>query len=256
MKKISYLAFVLVAMGAGTSNAGYSDAQFRSEIIDGLDIISAERTYDQIPTVAPGELGREVYLVADAVQDDSVQLFIPVSMYMRMGGGLNLGGATEHAQFNGEEYKSSHSWSAQLGLEWNLSSFVRTEIDFQNSVFKFSGLDDKQATYHTVGATLYFDLARRYVQSGDVTIRRTFVPFIGVGAGFGAYEFQGAGGADGAVIAAPRATVGLNIALTNLIGIDIAYQYQMMIGNGFGWNTDSSSITNISNIMASVRAGF
>ncbi len=64
------------------------------------------------------------------------------------------------------------------------------------------------------------------------------------------------GGADGFVIAAPRAQVGFNIALTDLIGIDIAYQYQMMIGNGFGWDVRAGGVDNVSNVMASFRVNF
>ena len=109
---------------------------------------------------------------------------------------------------------------------------------------------------YNIGGLLYFDLARRYVQTGDITRRRVFVPFIGLGAGFGHYEFEGTGGADGFVIAAPRAQVGFNIALTDLIGIDIAYQYQMMIGNGFGWDVRAGGVDNVSNVMASFRVNF
>ena len=103
---------------------------------------------------------------------------------------------------------------------------------------------------------LYFDFARRYVQTGDITRRRHFVPFMGIGAGAGAYKFDGPGGADGFVIAAPRAVVGFNIMLTDLIGVDIMYQYQMMIGNGFGWNVRAGGVDNISNLMASFRVNF
>jgi hypothetical protein len=103
---------------------------------------------------------------------------------------------------------------------------------------------------------LYFDFARRYIQSGDITHRRTFVPFMGLGASIGTYEFQGTNGADGMVIAAPRATFGFNVMFNDLIGIDIAYQYQMMIGNGFGWSSSDGGVNSISNLMATIRANF
>jgi hypothetical protein len=123
--------------------------------------------------------------------------------------------------------------------------------------FQFDDLtSNHRATYNTIGGMLYFDLARRYIQSGDITYRRSFVPFIGIGAGIGAYEFQGASGADGMVIAAPRATLGFNVMFNDLIGIDIAYQYQLMIGNGFGWGTSDGGASNISNLMATIRANF
>ena len=44
--------------------------------------------------------------------------------------------------------------------------------------------------------------------------------------------------------------------LNDLIGIDIMYQYQMMIGNGFGWNVRAGGVDNISNVMASFRVNF
>lgn len=254
MKRLSYVAITIATISA--ADASYDAKRLKNEISSGLDILTAEIVYDKIEEPAPGELGKEVYQIAGAVQSDDVKMFIPTSMYVRMGAGLNLGFATDKAQFNNEEFESSGSWTTQIGLGWNLSSYVRTEIDFQNSTFKFSDLEEMQATYNTIGGMLYFDFARRYVQNGDITKRRTFVPFMGIGAGLGAYEFQGIDGADGAVIAAPRATLGFNVSINDLIGIDIAYQYQMMIGNGFGWGANNGGVDNISNIMASIRANF
>lgn len=256
MKKISYIGILLAVVGMQDAQAAYDDAKFQAEVLEGLDLIGARATIDVTPELAPGELGREVYEIAGAVTADDIQMFIPTSMYVRMGGGLNLGFATDKAQFAGKEYESSGSYTTQIGLGWNLSSYVRTEIDFQEATLKFSDLDNHQATYQTVGGMLYFDFARRYVQTGDITRRRTFVPFMGVGAGIGTYDFEGANGADGVVIAAPRATLGFNIMFTDLIGVDVAYQYQMMIGNGFGWDVRAGGVDNISNIMASIRVNF
>ncbi len=256
MKKTPFIIGICGAIWGATANAAYSDRAFRSEISRGLDIVSAQANVDIVEDAAPGELGLEVYQTTNAVDTRDVKLFIPTSMYVRGGAGLNLGFATDKAKFGGKEYESSGSWTTQIGLGWNLSSYVRTEIDFQTSTFEFSDLKQRQATYQTIGGMLYFDLARRYVQTGDITRRRVFVPFIGVGAGFGHYEFEGTGGADGFVIAAPRAQVGFNIALTDLIGVDIAYQYQMMIGNGFGWDVRAGGVDNVSNVMASFRVNF
>ena len=256
MKKTPFIIGICGAIWGATANAAYSDRAFRSEISRGLDIVSAQANVDIVEDAAPGELGLEVYQTTNAVDRRGVELFIPTSMYVRGGAGLNLGFATDKAKFGGKEYESSGSWTTQIGLGWNLSSYVRTEIDFQTSTFEFSDLKQRQATYQTIGGMLYFDLARRYVQTGDITRRRVFVPFIGLGAGFGHYEFEGTGGADGFVIAAPRAQVGFNIALTDLIGIDIAYQYQMMIGNGFGWDVRAGGVDNVSNVMASFRVNF
>lgn len=256
MKKLSILAVFTVLFSGTNLYATYSDSGFRSEVKKGLDLIGARKTAEEIEEVAPGELGREVYQVAGAVDNDDMRLYVPTSMYMRMGGGLNLGGATDKAFYNGTEYESSDSYTTQIGLGWNLSSYVRAEIDLQNTVFKFADLDNRQATQQSIGGMLYFDLMRRYVQSGDVTHRRPFVPFIGVGGGLGIYEFEGSGGASGIAIIAPRVTAGLNVMFTDLIGIDIAYQYQMNIGHGFGWGVRDGGANNISNIMATVRMNF
>lgn len=257
MKKLlCFGAFVAATITCGGAIAGDENKRFQAEVLEGLDLIGARENVDVIEDIADGEMGAEVYLTKNAVNPDDIKLFIPTSMYMRAGGGLNLGFATDMAQYFGTEYESSGSYTTQIGLGWNLSSYVRTEIDFQESTFKFSDLDKVQASYRTLGGMLYFDLARRYVQTGDITRRRVFVPFIGVGAGFGQYQFDGRGGADGFVIAAPRASVGFNVMFNDLIGIDIMYQYQMMIGNGFGWDVRSGGVDNISNIMASFRVNF
>lgn len=254
MKKISYIG-ILIALITTPALAEYSDELFQAEILEGLDLVGARANVDE-PDSAPGELGLEVYQTADAGYNADIKMFIPTPMYMRAGGGLNLPFATDKAKVGDKEYSSSGSWTTQIGLGWNLSSYVRTEIDFQESTFNFSEIDDAQASYQTVGGMLYFDFARRYVQTGDITYRRRFVPFMGLGAAAGLYKFDGAGGADGFVIAAPRATLGFNVMLNDLIGIDIMYQYQMMIGNGFGWNVRAGGVDNISNIMASFRVNF
>ena len=255
MRKISYFGILAIILPS-VAMAGYSDKQFKAEVGEGLDLISARANVDVIPDVAPGELGADVYQTVGAVNNPDIRMFIPTTMYVRAGAGLNLGFATDQAKFNNHKYKSSGSWSTQIGLGWNLSSFVRGEFDFQESTFEFSDLDDVQATYHTVGTMLYFDLARRYVQTGDVTRRSTFVPFIGVGAGLGQYQFEGARGADGFVIAAPRAAAGFNIMLTDLIGVGVMYQYRLMIGDGFGWDTRHGGANSISDVMASFRVNF
>ncbi len=254
MKKISYICLTALFLCV-PAFAAYDDASFQAEVLEGLDLISARANLG-VSEVAPGELGADVYQFAGAVQTDDSQLFIPTSLYLRMGGGINLGFATDKAKVNDKEYKSSGSWTTQIGFGFNLSSFVRTEIDLQESTLNFSGLDDAQASYRTLGGMLYFDLARRYIQNGDITYRRKFVPFIGVGAGVGQYQFDGAGGADGFLVAAPQAVLGFNIMLNNVIGIDVMYQYQMMIENGFGWWVNADSVDNISNVIVSLRANF
>lgn len=254
MKKISY--FIMMALVSGASHAAFDADMFVREIKTGVDVVAAPTVATYTIDDAPGALGAEVYETVGAVNDDDIRMFVPTSMYVRMGGGLNLGFASSHALYDGAEHESSGSYTTQIGLGWNLSSYVRTELDFQTTTLKFSDVDNVAANYQTVGGMLYFDLARRYVQTGDITRRRTFVPFMGIGAAIGAYEFDGQNGADGVVFAAPRATVGFNVMFTDLIGLDVYYQYQMMIGNGFGWGAHAGGCDNISNIMASLRVNF
>ena len=254
MKKILY--FMMLSFVCGGANAGFDGATLIKEVSRGVDIIAAPSVVQIVPQEAPGALGAEVYEYVDTVEDDFVRVFVPTDMYVRMGGGLNMGFASSYADFNGSRHESSGSYTSLIGLGWNLSSYVRTEIDFQSSTFKFSDIDDMSASYQTLGGMVYFDLAHRYIQSGDVTRRRVFVPFIGAGAAFGAYEFNGADGANGFVVAAPRASVGFNLKLNDLIGVDVFYQYQMMIGNGFGWNSRHGGTNDVSNIMATFRFEF
>ena len=257
MKKISYFTVFVTLCSIMHANASnYTDKKFKNEVATGLDIYVAPTLVETIPEEAPGELGFAVYEYKNAGVDDNQQVFIPTSMYMRMGGGLNLDFGTDSASYFGTDHKTKTNYTAQLGLGWNLSSYVRTEIEFQTQTLKFQDLSDMRATYNTIGGMLYFDFARRYIQSGDITYRRTFVPFMGLGAAIGTYEFQGASGADCMVIAAPRATLGFNVMFNDLIGIDIAYQYQLMIGNGFGWGTSDGGASSISNLMATIRANF
>lgn len=257
MQKISYFGILTVLCSCiiPAAYAEYDIKLFQAEIIEGIDKVGAGKTLDTSDKPR-GELGDEVYENLPAVGADGMKLFIPTSMYVRMGAGLNLGFGTSQAELNNVKYNASGGYAVQIGLGWNLASYARAELDFQEMTLKFSSLDNMHAEYHTLGAMMYFDFAKRYVQTGDITRRRTFVPFMGIGAGFGMYEFEGAGGADGFVGAIPRAALGFNVALTDLIGIDVMYQYQMMLGNGFGWNGQSDDANSISNIMVSFRANF
>ena len=247
---------MLGTLAATNANAGFDADLFVQEIERGVDIVAAPRIAPNVIAEAPGALGAEVYETAPITKDENTRLFIPTSMYVRMGGGLNLGFASSKAFYGDAEYESSGSYTTQIGLGWNLSSYVRGELDFQTATFKFSDLDNMSANYQTFGGMLYFDFARRYVALGDVTYRRTFVPFMGIGASLGAYRFDGANGADGAILAVPRAALGFNIMFNDLIGLDVYYQYQMMIGNGFGWDAPRGGVDSISNIMASFRVNF
>ncbi|MDR0741496.1 MAG: hypothetical protein LBF28_01860 [Rickettsiales bacterium] len=254
MKKISLLSFAAIAVCA-SAVAGYDDERFRAEVLEGLDIVAAKSTAHTVEDDAPGELGADVYQKANVIQNDGIGIYVPSDMYLRGGIGLNLPFASEKVKINGAESELSGSWGTQLGLGWNLSSYVRAEIDFQSGEFGFSGYENASASAHQLGGTLYFDLTRRQVKIGDVTKRRTFVPFFGLGAGLGAYEFKGTAGAGGMFVA-PRGVLGFNIMLTDLLGIDVAYQYRMFIGQGFGWNVGKGGVQNLSDIMLTLRFNF
>lgn len=255
MKKMSYMGLFCAAIL--TSGGAYADSanRLRTEVLEGLDIVSAKTNAYVVEDAAPGELGLEVYQTKNVVDTENLRIYIPTDMYLRGGAGLTLGFISDKAQINNTDVELSNSWATQIGLGWNLSSYVRTEIDFQENTFGFSKMSDLQATSQQLGGTLYFDFARRYVRTGDITSRRTFVPFMGLGVGVGSYAFEGAGGADGFFVA-PRAVLGFNIMLTDVIGIDLSYQYQMLIGNGFGWDNQESNASGISNFMASFRVNF
>ena len=224
-----------------------------------IDTVVYQGPIADVDVTGVGEMGREVFYDEKPVEydeDDDYRLFIPTSMYMRMGGGMNLGFATKKARFGDEKYASKDSWNLMIGLGWNMSSYVRTEIEFQRSSFRFTDLADETAYYNMFNGMVYFDLARRYVQNGDITYRRTIVPFMGFGAGVGMYDFKGGAGADGLTVAIPRAEFGVNFMLTDMIGIDVFYQYQMLVEHGFGWNTTRAGVDSISNIMATFRMNF
>ena len=270
MNKI--LTFGCIGIALFTNAFAGSDKQFKNEIKRGLpsgmvygtaytptpgeayyiDTITAEGYGDY------GELGREVLYDEQKPESDAPEykIFVPTSNYLRMGGGMNIPGLTRHARVGDTRHHSRDSWNFMIGAGWNLSSYVRGEFNFQESMFKFRDVPEQSANYYTVNGMLYFDLWRRFVRMGDITYRRDFIPFIGVGAGVGLYEFDGTDGAHGMMVAAPRAELGMNFMLTDLIGLDIAYQYQMIIGHGFGWQTHRMGVDNIGNVMATFRVNF
>ncbi len=256
MQKITcgLMAMAVMAIGAD-ARADYGRRQFRDEVLEGIDVHVARTTVDTVDDAPAGAVGAEVYDGRHSAADNNVTVYIPTKMYVRGGAGMTIAAASDRAGFNGKKYDISDAWNVQLGLGWNLSSYVRAEIDFQNATFDFDDLHDMSAVSRQVGGTLYFDLLRRWYRTGDITRRRMFVPFIGFGAGAGTYEFQGPGGADGFFVA-PRAIAGFNVMITDVIGIDLAWQYQMRIGHGFGWNVRDGGVANINNVMVTLRANF
>ena len=261
MKKISCFAIICaISAFCGNADAARRGDAFRGEVLNGLGSTRTQRVSGDMTAASYagvyGEMGQEVMYDTVPAEPSEYDLFVPTSMYVRMGGGLNIGAATKKARFGNETHKSKNSWNVLIGLGWNMSSYVRTEIAFQESSFEFKDLPDLTADYHTLNGMLYFDFLRRYVQTGDITYRRSFVPFMGIGAGIGEYEFSGDGGSGGFLVVVPRLELGMNFMLNDMIGLDIAYQYQMNIGHGFGWNTSRNGVDNISNIMATIRVNF
>ncbi|MBQ0013569.1 MAG: hypothetical protein KBS86_03310 [Proteobacteria bacterium] len=255
MKKTIGLIIITI-MAGNVANARDTLTDFSREVNAGIDMVGVRNGGAEPAQHESGVMGYEVY---EGVSDASIpqwEMFIPTSAYVRMGGGINIDVATSKANTPNGLHRAEDSYTYQFGLGWNMSSYVRSEIGFQNSVFKFGTSPDLQATNQQGYLMLYFDLARRYVETGDVARRRTFIPFIGFGAGAGYYEFEGTHGANGVAFAAPRGEVGFTLMFTDLFGLDIAYQYQMMHNKGFGWNTDNHDTTHISNVVASLKFNF
>ena len=163
---------------------------------------------------------------------------------------MTLGGISSGADTPSGTVAQQTGWLANLGLGRDFSSYVRGEIDFQARQMAFK--HDGKAATHDLGAMVYFDFIRRYERYGDITERRIFVPFMGIGVAGGDYNFTG--GDNGAFIA-PRASLGFNIALNNLWGLDFRYQYSMMISNHFGWES-SAGARHLQDFIVSLRAGF
>ena len=123
MKKISCLVVaMLVAMPA---HAKYSNRQFRNEVARGIDIVGAELNANVVPDDAPGALGLDVYQKVGTADNSGITMFIPTSMYVRAGAGLNLPFATDCAGFDGKKHESAGSYTTQIGLGWNLSQIIR-----------------------------------------------------------------------------------------------------------------------------------
>lgn len=251
MKKISFLG-LLIALCATNADAAYDGKKFRDEIARGVDVRVTETVTNTVYEEAPGELGGEVYETKNAVSSD-LSVYVPTTMYIRGGAGMTIGALSDKASAGTENFELKKSWVAHMGLGWNLSSYVRAEADLMIHQFGFEKNDDATASAQEFGGTLYFDFARRYVRSGDITKRRTVVPFMGIGMSAGMYEFEN-NGADGFFVA-PRGVLGLNVMLNDLLGIDVYYQYQLFIGDGFGWDTKNSTAS-LSNVMVSFRMNF
>lgn len=255
MRKISLLGLFCAAFVVCNDASAYDNERFRQEVLEGADVHAAKITVDTKEDTPIGELGMDVYQTKNEMSDSNLRIYIPTDMYVRGGIGTNLGFLSDPAGIADKKVDLSGGWSTQIGLGWNMYSYVRTELDFQVQNFGFSDLPDARATAHNFGGTLYFDFARRYITTGDVIRRRTVVPFMGLGTGIGNYKFDGAKGASGSFVA-PRGILGLNIMLTDLVGVDLSYQYQMFIGNGLGWNIRPGGVQNLSDFMISFRMNF
>lgn len=296
MKKLFYCSLFAVCSflvaSAAHAQRGYDDPRFIWEITQGLDIVASQTIVIQDNDYAGGALGREIYSASDlnndcpakgdknncckkkaptdTCKDNNYELYIPTDMYIRMGAGYNIGFLTSDANYGGMDNATASSdgtWGLQFGLGWNISPFVRGEMDVQIRNFRFENAPwsayDLRARSQSVGANLYFDIIRRYERFGDITERNRFVPFIGFGLSVGAIDFDDAGVipigfADGnrSAFFAPRAVAGVSFALTNLVNLDLAYQYEMMISKGFGWQTKSGRNASISDLILTLRVNF
>jgi len=241
---------ILMAIISVPAFARYDNVRFTKEIKEGLDILNAHQDddIDREAEYAAGELGKDVYGKIGSKEYDGTAVYIPTSMYLRGGAGLTLGAISN--KIDGSEM--SDGYLLQLGLGWNLSSYTRVEIDLQNKNVRFKDFDEF-GKIREIAGNLYFDLARRIVRNGDITIRRTFMPFIGFGIGTGTSIFDNSDGTK--LFVRPRGILGISLALTPLWNIDLSYQYSYMLTPNLGWN-DSKWTHGFSDIMASVRINF
>lgn len=288
--KSKILYFLPVLLGFSTiATAASNDARFRKEVRDGLDIATWD--VELTPTeYKGGALGMEVYSMSNLSQEqccansdlyccnqpmdktgargDDYALYIPSNMYIRAGGGFNLNFGTSRATYGPANLKakSSGTWGMQVGLGWNISPFVRIEGDVQVRHFKFTDAPwsayDLKAKTQSAGAMAYFDFMPRYKRTGDITRPSRVVPFFGIGLSGGAVDFAdagvdpiGFGHGDRSAYVAPRATLGVSFAVNEMMNLDIAYQYEMMLLGKFGWETDSG-MKSISDVMVSLRFNF
>ena len=262
------------AAPCASSRAVVKDTQFLNEARNGLIMTSAGA---RVTDYQGGRLADEVYgteFVYDGcveiADDDDYDPFIPTRMYVRIGGGFNLPFLTDDARYGGKlnaTAESDGTWMAQFGVGMNLNPYARAEFDVQIRNFRFARAPwsafDTRAKTHSGGATLYIDMLRRYERHGDVTVRRRFVPFFGIGVSAGQIDFEDAGlwpvgfaDGDRNPFIAPRGVLGLSVALSNTWNLDLAYQYELMLSKGFGWDNKGSSATSVSDIIASFRVNF
>ncbi len=253
MKKI--LLTSLIVLLTVTARAGYDDKMFKTEVREGLDVVTAINTPMPVKeTPVIGELGYDVYGKMGPI-DPSYDIFIPADTYMRFGAGLPIGKMSGSANLS----RVSGGDVVQLGMGWNILSYVRGELDFQTQTLEFSKFDEGSVNMNGFGATLYFDLTKRYIRTGDVTKRRTFIPFIGFGVSGGNYKFNDVGILDGAsgMFIAPRGTLGFTFMLNDLLGFDLAYQYSHVISNAWGWGPNAyGKGAGLSNIIGTFRYNF
>ena len=278
------LCFVVVASAqaavrcppaASASHTVVKDAKLLDEVRGGLVMSNAGA---RMTDYRGGRLASEVYGV-EGVQsgcvevidsDDDYEPFIPTKMYVRMGAGMNIPFATSKAKYGGlpnAAAESDGSWLTQFGVGWNVNPFARVEADVQIHNYRFARAPwsafDSRAKTQSGGVALYIDMLHRYERHGDVTVRRRFVPFFGIGASAGTIDFEDAGvwpigfanGERNAFIA-PRGVLGVSVALSNTWNLDLAYQYELLVSRGFGWETRGSSAASVSDIIASFRINF
>jgi opacity protein-like surface antigen len=223
------------------------DSALLAEARDGIDFRVAQQNR------ASGTLGRKVYGTDSGEVPNNLRLYVPTDMYIRMGGGWTAGFLSGDADI----YDIQNGYTVTLGLGWNLLQVLRAEIAYSQNRFDFQDIRAGARSHQAVGMA-YFDLLGRYTKRGDVVQRRTLVPFVGVGAGIGHLSFDDMPlepGHDG-IFWAPRLDAGFNIAVTDFVGIDLMYRYEIYMTDKFGWAHAHSENPAVSNFVASIRFNF
>jgi hypothetical protein len=238
--------FFIALLATLPANAKKYDA-FTAEAKKGLDYVAVKYKGDS----ADGDLGRTVY--TEKVRED-YDIFIPTTNYVRLGVAANIGLVSTSLVLNGEDKKYDFGLAENLGIGWNLYSFIRTEIDWGHSYVRYDG---GSANFDMLRTRIYFDLMRRYVLSGDVYYRRRIVPYIGVGGGAGWADFGNSGNGQGhdSLAYGGNAELGISFAFSDTNAIDLAAGYEYLFGSGFGWISPSKNFRNAT-VSLSWRSSF
>ena len=170
-------------------------------------------------------------------------VFIETTHYIRMGLLVNIdGGLTrEYLRHGGERANHDFGLGPTFAIGREFGSMLRAELGFERSDFRF---DDYRAHKDAAHLTLILDLWPRYSRREDMVVRRSIVPFVGVGAIGGHGNFREDDGMSGWLYGL-RGVAGLGLAFTETNAIDLTVFYNQMRGRGYYWNQAAAPFSGI-----------